>query len=166
MRFSITIGSDCSGHGKHDVFVLESNHSLLDMVDAYKNTCKLIGLQISGGEDYTGVGGSQLCSEYQECTASKQDYDQFLKFGIDLQQYSTDIVDTKSLDRYVYLNNPQLFMDLVIDFIKLSLPSLTCEEAYFKNSELNKYDAYGNALIEEITNRRDIDIQFGYGIYD
>lgn len=168
MRFSITIGSKYDGHGKHDTYVMESNHTISEMIAAYKQSAELIGIQISGGDDYTKTKNEKnhLCANYQKCTVTKNQYEQCLKHGIDLQNYSGDILCEEDHEQYVWLNEADLFRDLVIDFIKLSLPTLVCEEAYFKNSELKTYDKNGNSIIPNLTDSREIRAQFGYGIYE
>jgi hypothetical protein len=167
-RISITIGAKYGGHGKYDKYVMEANHSLKEMIDAYKATCKLIGLQISDGADYTGTNDykNHLCSEYQKCTATKDQYDQFLKYGINLQQYSGNTIEEDDHNQYVWLNEPELFRNLIIDMMKVSLPTLICEEAYFKNSELRSYKPDGSCLITGLTESRELSGGFGYGIYD
>jgi len=168
IRISITIGSRYGGHGKYDTYVMETNHSVKEMIDAYKATCKLIGIQISDGEDYTGTNDykNHLCSDYQKCTATKDQYDQFLKHGIDLQDYSGNTIEEDDIEEYVWLNEPELFRNLIIDFIKVSLPTLICEEAYFKNSELRKYNNVGSCAITGLTDSRELSGGFGYGIYE
>jgi hypothetical protein len=66
-------------------------------------------------------------------------------------------IDTKHYDEYIELEE---FVDLLMDFIKLSLPDLEYEEAAYKRSELRKIPALNGWWNGKLN------VQFGYGLYE
>jgi len=154
-RFKIIIGDwSGDGHGKSDYFVFRSNYDVKDIQQAYKDSCKLTGVQFNDNENnYTGKDlyrqeDRMICVEYEEYHISE--------FAVDvLKKYN---IDTKKFDEYVKVDD---FADLIMDFIKLSLPNMIYREAYFKRSELksipavNGWGATGDLKY----------VAFGYGLY-
>ena len=151
-KVKITIGDwSEDGHNQYDEFVYESNKSVKDIRQAYKDSCKLTGLQFNHNENYTGteVHNSygtpyHICTEYDEDTISD------IAMGI-LMEHDIEVgSDYLSVDE---------FAELIIDFIKLSLPDLVLEEASFKKSELRDISAVNGWWNHELN------VGFGYGLY-
>ena len=173
-RFKLTIGDwSGDGHSKDIMFVYESNYTVKELQDAYKNSCKLTGVQFNGNENYTGIEYSyqdenkyEIATNYQRCYASKAQYKKLLSHGIDLENYVSERI-YKEGDKYYneedYANlcEPEMFAKLILDFIKLSLPKdASFEEAFYKNSELKTISSLNGWWNKELN------CQFGYGLFD
>ena len=152
-KVKLTIGDwSQDGHNQYDVSVFESNKTVKEIQEAYKESCKKTGLSFNHNEDYTGLGlgygtERQIATEYEESELSELADEILTSFGIDTSEYNED-------------TSPDNFEKLLIDFIKLSLPDLELEEASFKKSELNKIPAINGWWNENLN------CQFGYGLYE
>ena len=159
MKLRITIGdwSD-DGHGVSEQFVYDSNKTVKEIQDAYKASCKLTGLQFNHNANYTGLKehdgyGSfrHICTEYEECEISEEALEILTEHGIVINFLEKE----DSLVLY-----EDTFLQLLIDFIKLSLPDLELVEAAFKKSELKNIPAVNGWW------NKDLNVQFGYGLYE
>jgi hypothetical protein len=158
MKVRITIGDwSGDGHSHAEQFVYESNKSVEEIRQAYKDSCRLTGLSFNHNEDYTGLlkpgdygTDRQICTEYQESSISKFAKEILKTFNINIEKY----VESDS-DDYIDCEN---FIILLIDFIKLSLPDLKLEEASFKKSELKDMPPVNGWWNEQLN------CQFGYGV--
>lgn len=152
-RVRITIGDwSEDGHGVSEQYVFDSNKSVREIRQAYKNSCKSTGLSFNHNQDYTGLNlgyGSerQIATEYEDSSLSDLAKEILTKFGIDYANY----VEEPDVDN---------FCDLLINFIKVSLPDLELEEAAFKKSELSNIDAVNGWWNDELN------CQFGYGLFN
>ena len=55
-RVKLTIGDwSQDGHNQYEEFVYESNKSVHEIRQAYKDSCKLTGISFNHNEDYTGL---------------------------------------------------------------------------------------------------------------
>jgi hypothetical protein len=169
-RFKISIGDWSSdGHGTCEYFVYQANKTIDELRQAYKDSCKLTQIQFNHfDENYIGIPKPEwslrklysICTEYQHCTATKEQHTKLKSFGLDLARYSDDILEEENPDEYVNLYNPALFSELILDFCKLSLPDLEYEEAAFKNSELKGITPF-NGWWNDALN-----VQMGYGMFE
>ena len=168
MKFKISIGDWSSdGHGKCEYYIFEANHEVEVLQDGYKKSCLLTGLQFNHNENYTGIkfdwknsDDYQICTEYEKCTASKIQYDTLKRFGLDLQNYSPNIIEDDDEDKYVWLCDPDLFAIMILDFIKISIIDLEYTEASFKKSELKNIPSLNGWWNDKLN------VQFGYGIFE
>ena len=157
MKVKITIGDwSQDGHNQYEEFVFESNKTVKEIRQAYKDSCKLTGLSFNHNEDYTGLNLNwkhpeyrirKIATEYQEYELSDLAKEILSKFNIDYSNYD---------EEYSCEN----FLDLLISFIKLSLPDLILKEALFKKSELKNIPAINGWWNKELN------CQFGYGLFE
>jgi hypothetical protein len=152
-KVKLTIGDwSQDGHNQYEEFVYESNKSVKEIRQAYKDSCKLTGLSFNHNEDYTGLGlrnrnPRQIATEYQEPNLSDLAKEILTEFEIDYTEYEKE-------------TGVENFTELLISFIKLSLPDLELEEASFKKSELKSIDAINGWWEQELN------VQFGYGLFE
>ncbi len=152
-KVKITIGDwSQDGHEEYDEFVFDSNKTVHEIRQAYKDSCKLTGLQFNYNKNYTGLPehnsygtDRHICTEYNENEITDLALNILKEHGIDIN------VDKLDID---------VFLKLLIDFIKLSLPDLVLEEAAFKKSELREIPAVNGWWNDELN------VGFGYGLYD
>lgn len=162
-KVKITIGDwSEDGHSHYDVFVYESNKTVEEIRQAYKDSCKLTGISFNHNEDYTGLNvgyGSerQIATEYDNPTISKLAEEIFLQHGIDVWEGLSKSAFTP--DDVVYIDGDEHFIEILVKFIKLSLPDLILEEGSFKKSELSSIAAVNGWWNPELN------CQFGYGLY-
>lgn len=161
-RVKITIGDwSRDGHENYDELVFESNKTVEEIRQAYKDSCKLTGIQFNdmGNNNYTDLtltwqdpeyDTRQIAVDYEENTVSKLAHDELWKHGLDTNNYANE--DAKLHDQY--------FLNLLIDFIKLSIPDLLLEEASFKKSELKDIPAVNGWWNSELN------VAWGYGLYE
>lgn len=140
------------GHNQYEEFVYNSNKSVNEIRQAYKDSCKLTGLQFNHNENYSSrtehseYGSKRhICTEYQD--------DEISEFAKGILEEHHIVVNSNSLD-------VDTFTNLLIEFIKLSLPDLILEEASFKRSELKNIDAINGWWNKELN------VQFGYGLFE
>ncbi len=164
MKVKLTIGDGSSdGHGKSEVFVYDSNKTVEEIRQAYKDSCKLTGLSFNHNQDYTELkldwqhpeyNDRKIATEYDSNTISKLAEKILLTYGIDVWEgFDKEYFEE---DDIVYIDGVEHFIDLWLKFVRLSLPDLILDEASFKKSELS--------VIPTI-NSSELNVQFGYGIF-
>lgn len=147
-KVKLTIGDwSQDGHNQYDIFVYNVNKNVSEIRQAYKDSCKLTGLQFNNNENYTGLSAHDtydtpyhICTEHESFKPSELAIDILSNFGID---YSED----------------RSFPQLIMQFIKLSLKDLTWEEATYKKSELENIQPINGWCNKELN------VGFGYGLY-
>jgi len=154
MKVKLTIGDwSGDGHSVSEILVYESNKSVEEIRQAYKNSCKLTGLSFNHNEDYTGLNlgygtDRQIATEYEDSNLSELAVNIFEKYKI------------KSYIPFQEEPDANTFTNLLIDFIKLSLPDLILEEASYKKSELKDIPAINGWWNDSLN------CQFGYGLFE
>jgi len=141
----LTLG-DCSqdGHGITEDFICDVNKPIEEIRAAYKASCKLVGVQFNHSRDFTGGKlpryGSALhiCTEYGDCYISDSAKQKLIDNGIDVDNY---------MEGGKFYGSD--FADLIMDFIKLSLPDLI----------------WSKANIPSINDHVAISACIGYGLY-
>jgi hypothetical protein len=143
------------GHGKFEKILLESNYPVKKVQDAYKKSCKLTGISFNscyGKENYTGVERSWeeaekycIAVEYEDSKISPECIKVLKKHGI---ATPTDDDDT-------FYDSEYWFADLWVAFVKLSLPDL----------ELTRLDAKDDIPVINGYWNKNLNVQFGYGLY-
>ena len=128
--FKVPIGDwSNDGHGKCETFYVEANYSVQEMRQAYKETCKKIGLQMNHNTDYTGIDGipswgnwRQLLTDYEQSSISEQAVDILLEHGYDFSECEAFDEDDNLIKEDVYFNSESVF-HLFMWFISYSMPS-------------------------------------------
>lgn len=167
-RVKLTIGDwSQDGHNQYEEFVYNSNKTIEEIRQAYKDSCKLTGISFNHNEDYTGLNlpwdhpetkDRKIAVEYESNTISKLAEKELLKHGLDIHKV---IERGKTKENIGILPiNEEEFIKILIAFIRLSLPDLTLEEASFKKSELKEIPAINGWWNKELN------VQFGYGLFD
>lgn len=166
MKVKLTIGDwSKDGHNQSEMFYYESNKTVEEIQQAYKDSCKLTGLSFNHNEDYTELGLKwghpeydlrKICTEYGDASINKFSADILLKYGIDVKEYK-DEEDNDEDSYYVSLDK---FPELVIAFIKLSLPDLVLTEASVMRTEINNLPAINGWW------NKNLNVQFGYGLFE
>jgi lysyl-tRNA synthetase class II len=156
-KIKITIGDwSQDGHNQYEEFVFEANKTVQEIRQAYKDSCKLTGLSFNHNEDYTGLNLNWQHPEY-ETRKIATEYEEY-----ELSDLAKEILSKFNIDYSNYNEEPSLenFIDLLINFIKLSLPDLILEEASFKKSELKTIKPLNGWWTKELN------CQFGYGLFN
>jgi hypothetical protein len=165
--FKMPIGDwSQDGHNQSEEFVFSSNKTVRAMQNAYKDSCKLTGIQFNHNENYTGLPehdgyrtDTQVCTEYGDSYIHKEAADVLTKYGINLKKYTEGKEDEDEDEKWL-VTDPQLFAELILEFIKISLPGFKYEEASFKTSDLKKIKTLNGWWDKELN------VQFGYGLFD
>jgi len=163
-KVRLTIGDwSGDGHEQSESFVYEVNKSVEEIRQAYKDSCKLTGVQFNHNQNYSGLPEHNkyrtdlhVCTEYESGSMSIAAYKKLKSFGLDAYNYSIEEVEEE--EECVF--DADNFAELIMEFIKLSLPDLTYEEAPFKKSELKTMPAINGWW------NPDLNVQFGYGLFD
>jgi len=145
MKLNIGDWSD-DGHGKCESYIYEVNYPVDVVQQAYKDSCKLAGVQFNHSEDYTGgkcIGHrpwNQIATEYDANEIDEKVYEVLQSFGIQVDRYVTDL----------YIEN---FNGLWWEFVKLSKPDLEYKDICADIPNINGYWNGG------------LNVQFGYGLF-
>lgn len=154
-RFRLTIGdwSD-DGHGQSDELVFVANYPVSELRQAYKDSCKKTGIQFNNNnKNYTGSPlefrdrSRMVCVSYEDYTIHDNVKKILINHGIDMTKY----------DDYL---DPDSFGELIMEFIRISLPDLKWEESSYKRSELKNITPLNGWWNKELNH------QFGYGLYE
>lgn len=139
------------GHGKCEVFEIESNYPVKDLQEAYKASCKLTGLQFNHNQNYTGLPEHNqyrterhICTEYEDGSLSEFAIEVLQEHGINLDEILTD-------GEYL---DPNSFARLILEFINLSMPKDWIWK--FIENEGEYLNGFWNG---------NLNVQFGYGLF-
>lgn len=154
-RVKLSIGDwSEDGHNEYEQLVYNSNKSVTEIQQAYKDSCKLTGLQFNENTNFTGLKehgrGSyatkrHICCDYQEPNVS---------------EFARKILEEHNINpKEDYSFDAEGFAELIIDFIKLSLPDLVLDEASYKKSELYNIDVINGWWNDNLN------VGFGYGLF-
>lgn len=161
--YQIPIGDDSGdGHGKFETFYIEANYSAQAMRQAYKDTCKKIGLQMNYNTDYTGVkdipswgNWRQLLTEYEQSRIDEQAVKILLEHGYDFA-YCEGFDDEDKLIEDEISFDSEAVLHLFMWFISYSMPN----DFIYKNFELKAEVINGGGW------RNDgLGHQIGYGVF-
>ncbi len=160
-KVRLTIGDwSNDGHEKSEYFIYSVNKDVTELREAYKNSCKLTGVQFNHSENYTGLAELDekmcICVQYEENQPSKKAVDALKAHGIDVDKYFDDIDEEEGTGSF----NPEGLAEVIMEFIKLSIPDLQFEEASFKKSKVNRIPPINGWWIDELN------VSFGYGLFD
>lgn len=140
MKVKLNLGDwSQDGHNLTKVVILEVNKTVKEIQDAYRKSCKDSGVELH-----------ELCSEYNDDVIDRETIEKLNNFGIDTLSWVYDSYEVDNNDD-VYFNILG-FRDLILDFIKVSLPDLTYEIVKDDIPSINGF--WG-----------DLNVSFGYGLF-
>lgn len=151
MKINIVLGdwSD-DGHGKTDKVLLEVNKTKVEMQNAYKNSCKTLGVSFNHNDDFTGIEPQNpnrlIAVEYDDSRIPLEAFNILKENGFDL-----DFINYSDKD-FIYIGERE-FVELLMRFIRFSLPGFEWE--YVKD-ETEYFNGYWDS---------NLNIQLGYGLY-
>lgn len=159
MKVKLEIGDPSGdGHKQHETFIFESNKTVQEIRKAYKDSCKLTGLSFNHNQDFTGLNlawnhpehdDRQIYVEYESTGISRLAEEILLKHGIDVWKgYDEDIDHEEECE----IDGADHFVELWTKFVQLSLPDLILTQIT------------DNSI--PCINEEDLNVQFGYGLYD
>ena len=153
MLYKLVLGdwSD-DGHGQTAEVLFECNYDVHKIRQAYKDSCKKLGIAFNSTEDYTGLGlkhddNRVIWMDYEEKEISKLAFDTLGEAncfdGIDYEEtdYGYEIYDNNDCAK------------LIMNFIALSMPN----DFTYELVEVEEINGYWNDELNE---------QFGYGLFD
>lgn len=166
MKVKLSIGDwSHDGHNQSEEFVFEVNKSVEEIRQAYKDSCKLAGIQFNHNDNYIGIEYDWRESHKYECfteyedSRMRSDISKKLKaVGLDVSKYAINDEDDEQ-EQGEFCFETDGFALLLMEFIKLSLSDLTYEEAAFKKSELKTIPPINGWW------NKDLNVQFGYGLF-
>lgn len=164
--FKVPVGDwSKDGHNQCDTYYVESNYSAKEMRQAYKDTCKKIGLQLNHNKDYIGIEGFDMYSkrnwrylltEYEESSIAEEAVDILLEHGFDFARVDGE---RDEIDRYVvqeaYFDSEGVF-DLFMWFISYSMPSDFKYKQVMLEAEAEPINGWWN---------KELNHQIGYGVF-
>lgn len=158
-KIKIPIGDwSNDGHGRYKVFEIESNYPVHDLQEAYKESCRIVGIQFNHHyEDYMGIeidsyrsNERLICTEYEDSRLSEFAYDTLIDHGINVDSIlGYDIEEGKE----IYLDSDD-FTNILLAFIGLSMPN-DWEWSFIDDS---------NTYLNGFWNKN-LNVQFGYGLF-
>lgn len=143
------------GHGISEDFLFECNYDVHKIRQAYKDSCRKLGVTFNYNEDYTELG-LKYGSERQVWTEYRDDGITRTAFEILNEAGCFDEIDYyEDRDKY-YLEYHKDCAKLIMNFIALSLP----EDFAYKLIERQDYECINGYWNDELNH------QFGYGLFD
>jgi hypothetical protein len=158
-RFKISIG-DYSGDGHSIVehYIIACNHTVKEVGQAYKDSCKLTGISFNDNVDYTQLNRAwevaakyKIAVEYQDSYISTECQKALLEHGIDVWE---GFNKEEYKDDQIHMEDPEDFLELLMKFIKISLKDL---EYKIVTDDLPSLNAWGNSPLH---------CHLGYGLFD
>ncbi len=144
--FKVPIGDPSDdGHGKADIFTVECNHGILELKEAYKQSCEKLQIAFDHGTLKLGWTHPEskartIAVEYGDSKVSDLAYNILKENSI-----SVNGGDDEDDDYKYWIEGPEELLSIVMQFIKLSLPDL-------------EYKVIGEKLPS-------LDLGIGYGLY-
>jgi hypothetical protein len=156
------------GHEKHDQVLIESNLPVKDVQQAYKDSCKLTGVQLNHNEDYTGVKRDwkvardfQILTEYESSKITSNQFKMLFEHGLRVEMLADwngeDSVEyaEESLDGYdIY--SVDAYVKFWMWFTMLSNPKLKLTWKPPEDEGIPNINGYWD---------KNLNVQFGYGVY-
>lgn len=157
-KFKLAIGDwSGDGHGKSETYVISANRSVYDIRKAYKKSCELTGIQFNENRDYTKLnlkwdhpeyGDRRIATGHQDTHISKLAHMILAKYGVHLPECDND--------EELIIENTDEFVKILFEFIQICLPELEYEIVEDDLQFLNSYS----------DNEDELNVQFGYGLFD
>lgn len=167
-RIDIVLGdwSD-DGHGTSEKYSIVMNKTKKEMQEAYKASCKALGISFNNNDDYTGIKGDRdryhICTEYERPYVYPETLEILKNAGCPLTEILVDDggngMTLKMLDIYIddgqhVTIGKEEFIQLLMWFIGYSLPGFEWEDTEDETPVFNGYWDKG------------LNIQLGYGLYE
>lgn len=155
MIYKLVLGdASDDGHGISKEFLFDCNYDVHKIRQAYKDSCRKLGVTFNHNEDYTGIGlryGSdrQVWTKYEENGINETAFEILDNAGC-----FNEIEYYEDKDRY-YIECDEDCAKLIMNFIALSMP----EDFIYKLIEQN-YESINGDWNSELNH------QFGYGLFD
>ena len=143
------------GHNIWETFIYEVNVPVVKIQQAYKDSCKLTGLQFNHNYNYSGL------SEHSKHGTDRHiwtKYDNREISPLALSILQTHGIKTSKFEAGDFEVEEAAI--LILEFIKLSLPELTFKEGSFKKSDLKTIPHINGFWNKELN------VQFGYGLFN
>lgn len=141
------------GHKISESFLFDCNYDIHKIRQAYKDSCKKLGVAFNYNEDYTGLGLGYrserlIWTEYQESEMSETAFEILNNSGCFKE------VDFYKEDGVYYIEERKDCAKLIMNFIALSMP----EDFTYKltESEIEPINGDWNG---------ELNVQFGYGLF-
>lgn len=161
MIYKLTLGDwSQDGHNIYEEFLFECNHTISEIRQAYKDSCKRLGVTFNYNTDYTGLGlnygdDRMIWTEYEEDTISEIAFNILKDAGcLNDIEYEECKNDYNNETRYRILDTKACAM-LIMNFISLSMP----DDFTYKPVEVESEPINGWWNDE-------LNHQFGYGLFD
>lgn len=168
MVYKLVLGdwSD-DGHGKYKDFLFDCNYDVSKIRQAYKDSCKKLGITFNHNEDYTGLNLSygnkrQIWTEYEEPQLSPFAFNILKENGCFKNIFENEEIKdvyfeneeyNEEYDNLLYLDLKDAAL-LIMNFIALSMPN---DFTYtLVEQEIEPINGYWN---------KDLNVQFGYGLF-
>lgn len=157
--FKVPVGDwSNDGHKQCVDYYVKANYSVSEMIQAYKDTCKKIGLQMNHNTDYTGIESKSswknwryLLTEYEQNSISEDAIEILQNHGFNFNKMEDIDLDSDGNVTSAFFNSEDV-VKLFMWFISYSMP----EDFYYKpfiieaepivgywNNELNHQIGYG-----------------------
>ena len=155
MIYILTLGDySGDGHEQSEEFLYDCNYDVHKIRQAYKDSCKKLGIAFNNGEDYTGLhlrynDERKIWIKYGNKAISKT------AFNILNEAGCFNDIDYYEVDEEYFVDDTEDCAKLIMNFIALSMPN----DFEYKHVQETKYETingwWNNELNEE----------FGYGLF-
>jgi hypothetical protein len=149
IKFNIGDYSD-DGHGRNEEWLINSNRPASELKEAYKASCRLMGVSFNHNDDFTGLRGNyeevkqrQICAEYQDSSISEYALGKLVEHGY-ADEY---VIEWKGFD------GADHFLQTVLWFIGKSMPE-DWKWEFVKDDGVQTFNGWGG-----------LSCQLGYGLY-
>lgn len=142
-KFALKMGdwSD-DGHGEEATVTFQCSHSLENLERAYLESVQNTGISFHNARNRSEKNPVEICTEYEQCGLSPAEQKKLAGLGYDLSKISN-----------VGQLEPQELADVILWFIKLSLPALEyTQKDYRVTKRMPRFYAPNNS-------------NFGYGLF-
>lgn len=156
------------GHDKSDQVLLESNFPVEVVQQAYKDSCKLTGIQFNNNTDYTGVKRDwekqldmQILTEYECSIITDEQFKCLYEHGLRVEMLAEwngeKLIDYIKMNREGkgYYVSTESFVPLWIWFVTLSNKDLVLVKSK-QHDNIPNINGYWD---------KNLNVGFGYGLY-
>lgn len=138
-QFRFVIGDwSNDGHNYHQEFAYKANYPVHVLQKAYIKSCKKVGLQFNINDDYTGLvkpGYSDKTYDHNKSLCMFCEYEQH-----SLTTQQVEVLSKSGIKANTRRYTKRKLIALLIDFLRVSLPDLECEEIKgLDKKKLGKY---------------------------
>ena len=148
------------GHGKHENHYYNVNYPISAIQQAYKNSCEALGIQFHDGDDFrnpenTDYVTDQIFTEYENDTLRPHEIKILKDAGLITEDFMKTYYLEETPDHRIIFGDTESVATLIMRFIAYSMPA---DFTYTKHTENPIEPINGDWC--------DLNIQFGYGIFD